>query len=91
MRRKGNGSGGADLGHFFNCHGIGQDICASAAVFLGEIQAHHAQLGHLLDRFLGEALLFIDLCCNGLDFIFSKLTIHFAEQLMFSINDKIHN
>ena len=59
--RHDNTSGAADLGQLLNAHSVGQHIAAGAAVLLGEVDAHHAQLAHLLDGLHGEALFLIEL------------------------------
>ena len=61
-----NGSGAADLGQLLHAHGVGQNVAAGAAVLLGEVNAHHAQLSHLLDGLHGEALFLIELLARGL-------------------------
>ena len=86
-----NDSGGAaHLGQLLHRHGISQHIGAGAAVLLGEIDAHHAQLGHLLDGLLGEALLLVDLLGQGLHLILGELTVHFPKHLMLFGQMKIH-
>ena len=90
VSRDDNGSGAADLGQLFHSHGVSQNVSASAAVLLGEVDAHHAQLSHLLDGLHGEALFLIDLLGQGLDFGLRKLTVHFAEHLMLFAQNEIH-
>ena len=53
--------GAADLRQLLNAHGIAQNVAARAAILLGEVNAHHAELGHLFDGLHGEALLLIEL------------------------------
>ena len=90
MGGKDDRGGAADLCQLFHCHSVSQGVRAGAAVLLGEVDAHHAQLGHLLDGFHGEAFFLIDLLSQGLDFGFRKLTVHFAEHLMLLAQNKIH-
>ena len=82
--------GAADLAHLLNGHDIGQNIAAGAADRLREVDAHHAQLSHLLDGLLGEVLLGIDLLSEGLDFVFSKLLVHLLDHLLLFRQSKIH-
>ncbi len=58
--------GAADLAHLLDGHDIGQNVRAGAAVLLGEIDAHHPQLRHLLDGFLGERLVLVTHSARGL-------------------------
>ena len=85
-----DGGGAADLGQLLNAHGIGQHIAAGAAVLLGEVDAHHAQLGHLLDGLHGEALFLVELLGQGLDFGLGKFAVHLADHLLLSSQMKIH-
>ena len=86
-----NSSGAADLGQLFHAHGIGQDVAAGAAVFLGEVNAHHAQLRHLLDGLHGEALFLIDLLSQRLDLVLGEFPVHLAEHLLLVCQMKIHD
>ena len=52
--------GAADLRQLLNAHGIAQNVAARAAILLGEVNAHHAELGHLFDGLHGEALFLIE-------------------------------
>ncbi len=85
-----DGSGAADLGQLLHAHGVGQHIAAGAAVLLGEVDAHHAQLGHLLDGLHGEALLLVDLLSQRLDFVLGEFAVHLAEHLLLFCQMKIH-
>ena len=61
VRRDDDRGGAADLRQFLDAHGVGKNVTAGAAVFLREVNAHHAELGHLFDGLHGEALFLIDL------------------------------
>ena len=79
-----NAGGAAHLGQLLNGHHVAQHVGASAAVLLGKIDAHHAQLGHLLDGLLREALLLVHVRGQGLDLVLRELTEHLLEhQLLF--------
>ena len=90
MGRDDDTGGAADLGHLLNGHDVGQHIAAGAADFLGEVDAHHAQLRHLLDGLNGEIFLGIDLFGERLDFVLSKLLVHFLDHLLLFGQSKIH-
>ena len=90
MSRDDNGSGAADLGQLFHAHGIGQDVAAGAAVLLGEINTHHAQLCHLLDGFHGETLFFVDLSGQRLYFVLCEFAVHLANEQLFLRQMEIH-
>ena len=90
MGRQDNTGGAADLGHFLNGHNVGQHIAACTADLFGEVDAHHAQLCHLLDGLFGEVLLSVDLLGEGLDFVFSKLLVHLLDHLLLLRQSKIH-
>jgi len=85
-----NGSGAADLGQLFHAHGVGQHVGAGAAILLGEVNAHHAQLGHLLDGLHGEALFLIDLGGQGLDLVLREIAVHLANEQLFLRQMEIH-
>ena len=85
-----NAGGAADLAHLLDGHDIGQNVRAGAAVLLGEIDAHHPQLRHLLDGFLGERLVLVHPLGQGLDFIFGEVTVHLAEHFLLSGKVQIH-
>ena len=91
MRGNDNSRGTADLCQLFNAHGIGKDVTAGAAVLLGEVNTHHAELGHLFDGLHGEALFLIDFLSQGLDFGLCKVTVHFPDQQMLFGQMKIHS
>ena len=82
--------GAADLGQLLNAHGIGQHIAAGAAVLLGEVDAHHTELGHLLHGLHGEALLLVQLLGEGLDLSFREFAVHLADHLLLFRQMKIH-
>jgi 3-hydroxybutyryl-CoA dehydrogenase len=67
--------------HFFN---------PGAAILLGEVNAHHAQLGHLLDGLHGEALFLIDLGGQGLDLVLREIAVHLANEQLFLRQMEIH-
>ena len=90
MSRDDNGSGAADLGQLLHAHGIGQDVAAGAAVLLGEINTHHAQLCHLLDGFHGETLFFVDLSGQRLHFVLCEFAVHLANEQLFLRQMEIH-
>ncbi len=85
-----NSSRAADLSQLFDAHGVGEHISAGAAVLLGEVNAHHAQLGHLLDGLHGEALFLIDLSGQGLDLVLRELAVHLANEQLFLRQMEIH-
>ena len=85
-----NSSGTADLGQLLDAHGVGEHISASAAVLLGEVNAHHAQLGHLLDGLHGEALFLVDLSGQGLDLVLREIAVHLANEQLFLRQMEIH-
>jgi len=85
-----NAGGAANLGQLLNAHSIGQNVGASAAVLLGEVGAHHAQLSHLLHGLPGEALGLVDLLSQRLDFGLGELAVHLADHLMLFRQVKIH-
>ena len=82
--------GAADLGQLLHAHGVGQDVAACAAVLPGEVNAHHAQLRHLLHGFHGEALFLVNLLGQGLDLVLGKLTVHLTEHQLLIGKMKIH-
>ena len=90
MGRQDNTGGAAYLGHFLNGHNVGQHIAACTADLFGEVDAHHAQLSHLLDGLFGEVFLSVDLLGQGLDFVFSKLLVHLLDHLLLFRQSKIH-
>ena len=75
--------GAADLAHFLHSHDVAEIGCALAAVLLGEIDAHHAQLGHFSDGLLGEALLLVHLLGQRLDLVLRELPEHLLHQELF--------
>jgi len=83
--------GAADLSQLLHAHCIGQHIGASAAILLGEVNAHHAQLRHLLDGLHGEALFLIDLLSQRLDLVLGEFPVHLAEHLLLVCQMKIHD
>ena len=85
-----NSGGAADLSQLFHTHSVSQNVAAGAAVLLGEVDAHHAQLSHLLDGLHGEALFLIDLLGQGLDLVLGELAVHLADHLMLFRQVKIH-
>ena len=85
-----DGGGAAHLGQLLHTHGIGQHIAAGAAILLGEVDAHHAQLGHLLHGLHGEALLLVQLLGEGLDLSFREFAVHLADHLLLFRQMKIH-
>ena len=85
-----NTCGAADLGQLLDSHDVGQDVAACTADGLREVDAHHAQLSHLLDGLLGEVLFRVDLLGEGLDFVFSKLLVHLLDHLLLFRQSKIH-
>ena len=82
--------GATDLAQLLHCHDVGQHIAACTADRGGEVNAHHAQLAHLLDGLFGEVLFCINLLSQGLDFVFSKLTVHLLHHLLLLGQSKIH-
>ena len=85
-----DGGGAAHLGQLLHAHGVGQHVAAGAAVLLGEVDAHHAQLGHLLHGLHGEALLLVDLLGQRLDLGLGELAVHLADHLLLFRQVKIH-
>ena len=85
-----NGSGAADLGQLLHAHGIGEDVAAGAAILLGEVNAHHAQLRHLLDGLHGETLFLVDLGGQGLHFVLCKFAVHLANEQLFLSQMEVH-
>ncbi len=85
-----NGGGAAHLGQLLHAHGVGQHIAAGAAVLLGEVDAHHAQLAHLLHGLHGEALFLVDFLGQRLDLVLGELAVHLADHLLFFRQVKIH-
>ena len=85
-----NSGGAADLCQLLHAHCIGQHIGAGAAVLLGEVNAHHTQLRHLLDGFHGEALFLVDLSGQGLYFVLCKFAVHLANEQLFLSQMEIH-
>ena len=90
VSRNDDTGGAANLAQLFHSHDVGQHIAAGTAHRSGEIDAHHAQLAHLLDGLLGEVLFCIDLLGQGLDFVFSKLAVHLLHHLLLLGQSKIH-
>ena len=90
MGRQDNTGGAADLGQLLDSHNVGQHVAACTADLFGEVDAHHAQLRHFFDGFLGEIFLSIDLFGEGLDFVFSKLLVHLLDHLLLFRQSKIH-
>ena len=88
--RQDNTGRAANLGHFLNRHDVGQHVAACTANGLREINAHHAQLSHLLNGLFGEVLLRVDLLGQGLDFVLSKLLVHLLDHLLLFRQSKIH-
>ena len=82
--------GATDLAQLLHCHDVGQHIAACTADRGGEVNAHHAQLAHLLDGLFGEVLFCINLLSQGLDFVFSKLAVHLLHHLLLLGQSKIH-
>ena len=60
MGRNNDCGGAADLRELFHAHSVAENIAARAAVLLGEVNTHHAELGHLFDGLHGEALFLIE-------------------------------
>ena len=90
MSRDDDTGGAADLAQLFHCHNVGQHIAACTADLSREIDAHHAQLAHLFDGLLGEVFLCVNLLCQRLDFVLSKLAVHFLHHLLLLGQSKIH-
>ncbi len=90
MSRHDNAGSTANLAQLLNSHNVGQHIAACATDGSREINAHHSQLAHLLNSLFGEVLFRIDLFCQGFDFIFSKLAVHFLYHLLLLGQGKIH-
>ena len=90
MSRDDDTGGAADLAQLFHCHDVGQHIAACTADLSREIDAHHAQLAHLFDGLLGEVFLCVNLLCQRLDFVLSKLAVHFLHHLLLLGQSKIH-
>jgi hypothetical protein len=82
--------GAADLGQLLHAHGIGENVAAGAAVLLGEVNAHHAQLCHLLHGLHGEALFLVDLLGQGFDLVLGELAVHLTEHQLLIGKMKIH-
>ena len=85
-----NARGAAHLAQLLHAHGIAQHVRAGAAILLGEVDAQHAQLGHLLHRLLGERLVLVHPLGQGLDFVFGEVTVHLAEHFLLSGKVQIH-
>jgi hypothetical protein len=85
-----NASGGADLAHLLDGHDVGQNVRAGSAVLLGEVDTHHAQLGHLLDVLFRERLVLVHVFGHGLDFILGELAVHLAEHFLLLGQVQIH-
>ena len=90
MRRDDNAGGAADFAHLFDSHDVREHVAAGAAHLFGEIDAHHAQFRHLFDGLDGEVFLGVDLLGERLDFILSKLLVHFLYHLLLFGQSKIH-
>ena len=90
MSRDDDTGGAADLAQLFHCHDVGQHIAAGTADRGGEINTHHAQLAHLLDGLFGEVLFCINFLSQRLDFVLSKLAVHFLHHLLLLGQSKIH-
>ena len=58
--RNNDRGGAANLSELLHAHSIAENIAAGAAVLLGEVNTHHAELGHLFDGLHGEALFLIE-------------------------------
>ena len=86
-----NTCGAADLGQLLDSHDVGQDVAACTADGLREVDAHHAQLSHLLDGLLGEIFLRVNLFGKGFDFVLSKFFVHFLYHSLLLGQSKIHN
>ena len=90
MSRDDDTGGAADLAQLLHGHDVGQHIAACTADLSREIDAHHAQLAHLFDGLLGEVFLCVNLLCQRLDFVLSKLAVHFLHHLLLLGQSKIH-
>ena len=90
MRGYDNGSGAADFGEFLHAHCIGENVTARAAVFLGEVNAHHTEFRHFFHGLHRETFRFIDFLRQRFDLIFGKLPVHFAEHQLLICQMKIH-
>ena len=90
MSGEDDAGGAADLAHLLNSHDIAEVGSALAAVLLGEINAHHAQLGHLLDGLGGETLFLVHFLSQRLDLVLSEAAIHLLDEEFFFRQIKIH-
>ena len=82
VSRDDNSSGCADSGEFFHSDRIRDVVGAGAAVFSGERNAHHTELSHLFDIFLGESVFLIDVSSDGFDFGKGKFPYQFSYFLL---------
>ena len=85
-----DGRGAAHLGHLLHRHHVGQVIGPRPAVLLGQINAHHAQLGHLFDGLLRETLLLVHIRGDGLDLILREILEQLLEHCLLFGQFKIH-
>ena len=82
--------GAADLAQLLHSHDVAEVGGALAAVLLGDIHAHHAQLGHLLDGLGGEALFLVHFLGQRLDLVLSEAAEHLLDEEFFFRQIKIH-
>ena len=66
-------------------------VSTGATVLLGYGDAEDAEFRHLVDRFLGETLLFVDLGGQRFDLLLGKLADHLAEQFLRFVEIEIHS
>ncbi len=85
-----DGGSSANLGQLLHAHGIGENVAAGAAILLGEINAHHAELCHFLHGFHGKTLFLVKLLCQRLYFSFGKFAVHLTEHQLLVRQMKIH-
>ena len=82
VSRDDNAGGCANSGEFFHSDRIRDVVGTCSAVFSGEGNAHHTELSHLFDIFLGESVFLIDVSSDGFDFGKGKLPYQFSYFLL---------
>ena len=82
--------GSALLAQLLDTDSGSQGVRPGAAVFLGNTDAHDAQVEQLIDVRLGILAGSVRLRCDGLDFGLRESSHHLAKQLVFTAQIEIH-
>jgi hypothetical protein len=73
---------GIDAGEFLDRDRVRERVAAGATPFLRKRNAHEAELGHLGDEVVGEAMLAVELVGNGRDAVPSELAHGAPDELV---------